>query len=346
MRNAISVVSAAGILPIKKIIIHPENDTHNAFSVPDKKQLSRTRVLWRSRHKKDLLGLMKESLLAAVKQIQKNILDIDYLILSQVWSDNILSDEAGKLARELNLSCPVVVINVGTSGGVTALELATAMLTNSAFNNIAVIAGCNYSHWFSKNDPARSLLSDGAACLILSREQGATIDGFHTLSTAHYDVLEFNEVPERYVCYKPKGGEYIFNHLKETIYQCCSKVCESNGITLNEVKAFYIYDPVEWVANSAAEALGVEKEKVISIFHKYGSLGPSMSFFGFMEIKNYKRLADFDWVIIMGFSPSSTATACLLQWKDIPCNIYCYDQITQPYPVDLNIQHNNAGMAT
>nr|WP_255523179.1 3-oxoacyl-[acyl-carrier-protein] synthase III C-terminal domain-containing protein [Xenorhabdus sp. PB62.4] len=258
-----------------------------------------------------------------------DISDIDYLILSQVWPDNILSDEAGQLARELNLSCPVVSINVGTNGGVAALEIATAMFANSGLHNIAVIAGCNYSHWFSTDDPARCLLSDGAACLILSRKQGVEVTGCHSLSTAHYDILQFNEAPERYVFYKEKGGEYIFNNLKETIYQCCSKVCQSNGINLNEVSAFYIYDPTEWVVSSAVESLGVGKDKVISIFHKYGSLGPAQSFFGFMEIQNNKNLVDYDWVIVMGFGPSSTATAVLFRWQNIPYGIYCYDHKTQ-----------------
>ncbi|MDE1492083.1 3-oxoacyl-[acyl-carrier-protein] synthase III C-terminal domain-containing protein [Xenorhabdus bovienii] len=329
MRNNISIISAAGILPPEKIIIHPEDNIRNEFSAPGEQQLSRSRTLWRLEHKKDLIELMKVSLLAAVKQVQMDIPDIDYLILSQVWSDNILGDEAGRLARELKLSCPVVSVNVGTSGGATGLEIATAMFANSEFHNIAVIAGCNYSHWFSMSDPARTLLSDGAACLVLSRKQGMTVTGCHTLSTAHYDVLQFNEVPERYVYYKPKGGEYIFNNMKETIYQCCNKVCQSNGISLNEVSAFYVYDPSDWVASAAAEALGVGKDKIISIFHKYGSLGPAQSFFGFMEMQDNKNLTNSDWVIVMGLGPSTTATAVLFRWQHISCNVYCYNHKTQ-----------------
>ncbi|OTA15063.1 3-oxoacyl-ACP synthase [Xenorhabdus vietnamensis] len=325
MDNNISIIAAAGILPTGKIIINPEDNICNEFSAPDRQKISKSRFLWRLNNKEELIELMKVSLLAAIKQVRMDVLDIDYLIISQVWPDSILCDEGGQLSRALKLSCPVVSVNAGTNGGVIALELATAKLLNAEFHNIAVITGCNYSHWFSKSDPARTLLSDGAACLIISRKQGVKVTGFHTLNTAHYDILKFNEVSESYVCYKPEGGKYIFNNLKETIYQCCSKVCQSNGIGLNDISAFYVYDPTEWVAGITAEALGVEKDKIVSIFHKYGSLGPAQSFFGFMEIQNNKNLTDFDWVIVMGFSPSSTATAVLLQWQNIPCSVHCYD---------------------
>jgi 3-oxoacyl-[acyl-carrier-protein] synthase III len=331
MRRDISIISAAAILPPKKIIINADDNVHTEFSKPGQQQLSQSRALWRLNQKEELIELMKASLLTALKQAQLDISDINYLILSQVWPDNILGNEAGQLTRELNLSCPIIPINVGTSGGVTALELATAMFSNAEFQNIAVIAGCNYFHWFSENDPARTLLSDGAASLILSREKGTTITACHTLNTSHYDILNFNEAPERYVYYRPRGGEYIFNNFKETIYQCCNKVCKSKGINLNKISAFYIYDPSEWVADSAAEALGVEREKMVSIFHKYGSLGPAQCFLGFIEMQDNKKLTNSDWIIIMGFGPSFTATAVLLQWNNIPYGVYCYDHKKRSY---------------
>ncbi|PHM45782.1 3-oxoacyl-ACP synthase [Xenorhabdus mauleonii] len=329
MNNGISIISAAGILPTGKIIIHPEENINNEFSAPGKQKASRPRTIWRLNNKDELIELIKVSLLEAVKQVQMDISDIDYLILSQVWFDNILGDESGQLARELKLSCPVVPINVGTSGGITSLELASSLFINPKFQNIAVIAGCNYSHWFSESDPARTLLSDGAACLMLSRKQGVTVAGCQTVSTAHYDVLQFNREPVPHVRYKPQSGDYIFNNLQETTYRCCNEVCQANGINLNDVSAFYIYDPTEWAAGHSAEALGVEKDKVISIFHKYGSLGPAQSLFGFMEIQHNKNLTDSDWVVVMGIGPSFTATAALFKWQHIPNRIYCYDHKTR-----------------
>ncbi|CNH78233.1 3-oxoacyl-[acyl-carrier-protein] synthase III [Yersinia massiliensis] len=97
-----------------------------------------------------------------------------------------MHDEVKTLATEAELSCPIVPINTGTCGGLTALELASALFHNTTMNYIAVITGCNYSHWFQESDPAQTLLSDGAACVVLGRKEGIGVEGCYTIISGVY----------------------------------------------------------------------------------------------------------------------------------------------------------------
>lgn len=318
--DRVDIISCAGVLPDNTIIITPDKDILTVFSTGILSD--GPRHIWRAQHQQQISLLMKTSLLNALQQVGMQVNQLDYVIVSLVWPATLLDEEVSALVRETQLRCPVVPVSSGTAGGLTALELAAGLISQGNYRNIAVIAACSYAHWFRPDDPATSLLSDGAACMILASASGSEIISSHTISTHDYAPLVAGQINgARYVSYPPESGQFIAEHYPETAARCCRSLCEKAAISLADIDAFHIYDPTNWVASASATALGVDRRRIFSIFQQYGSLGPAQNYFGFMTLINHRSLSDGDRVILLGFGPAATATAVLLKVKKVPVSI-------------------------
>ncbi|KGA42330.1 3-oxoacyl-[acyl-carrier-protein] synthase III C-terminal domain-containing protein [Pectobacterium odoriferum] len=319
MNRDISLISCAGSLPENQLSVSCENTSLNVFSAGNLPPIG-YRKLWRLNKKENITRLIKNSLVTALQQVNMSVKDLDSIIVNLVWPGNILYEEVILLAKELNISCPIIPVSLGTAGGMTALELGRNQFANKNCNYVAVIAACNYAHWFSQDDPVRNLLSDGAACAILSRDPGMSLFHSHTIQTYNYEPLQLDTHSE-YVKYTLEAGEFIFNHLPDTIYNCCYQLCRDAGKEISDIRYFHIYDPTHWVREVSANALKVNRGKIVTIFDKYGSLGPAQNLFALMELSEQAYVNENDLVVLFGFGPAATATSILLSWSNIPFSI-------------------------
>ncbi|QTF09649.1 hypothetical protein HC231_18275 [Brenneria izadpanahii] len=326
MLNFPRILSASGVLPDKRIDIKHHDELTTEFSTNVVQFEADTRHIWPLDDKRDIDILLDDSFLAAMEYAQLSVDDIDFLILSQSWPDNILGQESGLLAKRIGVKCPSIGINVGTGGGCTAMEIANSLILSGRYQRIAIVTGCNYRHFFQENEPAKQLLSDGAASMIIGQGNGPEIIASYSVSTAHYQPLEYvdgtSDNNVSHIRFPPGSGGYIFDHLPETIIDCCTGVCRSADFQLSDIDAFYVFEPVHWIHEVAAKALQIDSKKIFSTFSRYGSLGAALNTVALIDMAKHFCLRDGQLVITMGFGATSTATACLLRWHDFPCRIH------------------------
>ncbi|EHD19954.1 MULTISPECIES: 3-oxoacyl-ACP synthase III family protein [Brenneria] len=331
MPQSPSILSAAGVLPEKRIDIKHHDETATQLNANFYQFETGTPHLWHLNDKRDIDILLEDSLRDAIEYARLSVDDIDFLILSQVWSDNIMGQESGLLANRMGLKCPSIGINAGTGGGCMAMEIAGSLILSENYQRIAVVTGCNYTHFFHENDPTKQLLSDGAASMIIGQGNGPEIIASYSVSTAGYRALEYVDgTPDNNVSYirTPSGsGDYILSHMPETIVDCCTGVCRSADLQLSDIDAYYIYDPVHWMHKAAAKALQIDSKKIFSTFSRYGSLGAALNTVALIDMAKHFRLRDGQIVIAMGFGVTATATACLLRWHDFPCQVSHTDRM-------------------
>lgn len=317
MINNVSLISCAGALPNQQLNILRENNKKTIFSTNDD-YLPDKRSLWRLDEKGAVTKLMVNCLSKALDLVNMNINQLDCIIINLVWPGNILYEEVIAIVRQLNIVCPVIPVNLGTSGGMTALELGWSQFSNAKCRQVAVLAACNYAHWFSAEDPVSSLLSDGAACAILGYDSGISLVHSKTIQTYDYDPLIFID---NHVEYINESGRSIFSKLPKTIFNSCDQICRDVGKDISDIRYFHIYDPTSWVAEVAAKVFQVSEDKILTLFEKYGSLGPAQNFFALIELNTSSDLFPDDLIILFGFGPSSTSTSFLLSWRKIPTAI-------------------------
>lgn len=317
MINNVSLISCAGALPNQQQNILRENNKKTIFSTDDD-YLPDKRSLWRLDEKESITRLIVNCLSKALDLVNMNINQLDCIIISLVWPSNILYEEVIDFVQELNIACPVIPVSLGTAGGMTALELGWNQFSNPACKQVAVLAACNYAHWFAAEDPVNSLLSDGAACAILGYDSGISLVHSKTIQTYDYDPLIFID---NHVEYINESGRSIFSKLPKTIFNSCDQICRDVGKDISDIRYFHIYDPTSWVAEEAAKVLQVSKDKILTMFDKYGSLGPAQNFFALIELNGYADIFSGDLIILLGFGPFATSTSFLLGWREIPTAI-------------------------
>ena len=314
MINHVSLISCAASLPDRQLNILRKNDKKTIFSINDD-HLPERRSLWRLDKKESITRLMVNCLSKALDQVNMNVNQLDCIIISLVWPKNILYEEVIDFVQQLNITCPVIPVSLGTAGGMTALELGWNQFSNPACKRVAVLAACNYVHWFAAENPINSLLSDGAACAILSYDSGISLVYSKTIQTYDYERLIFIN---NYVQETIGLGSSIISKLPTTIFNSCYQLCRDAGKDINDIRYFHIYDPIYWVSEVSAKILQVSQNRILTIFDKYGSLGPAQNFFALIELNACSDIFSDDLFILFGFGPFATSTSFLLSWKKIP----------------------------
>lgn len=312
------IKSIAGVLPN----MTPLSQKPDVRLVESKGSLSSgasvRNLIWRVEKTSEIVTLMKKSLLAATEQCGMAYEEIDYILISQVWGEHLLYPEPFMLSRALSLSCPVVSVNSGTSGGTTALEIADALLAKPEHSNIAIIAGCTYAHRFRHDDPNKSLLSDGVACAIIGKEKGIKIRSTFTVNTSDYGSLLFDN-EDGSINYPHDSALYLRKQMGNTIEQVRKGIYEK---TQTGVDIFHAYDPVDWIYHIMTEKLDIPRDKVVKIYDKYGSLGPAQNFFGLIEALSNPAYSSAKTLLLIGFGPAATATGVMLELAKIPHSIH------------------------
>lgn len=161
---------------------------------------------------------MVNCLSKAQDQVSMNINQLDCIIVNLVWTGSILYEEVIAIVRQLNIVYPVIPVNLGTSGGITALELGWSQFSNAKYRQVAVLAACNYTHWFSAKDPVSFLLSDGASCAILDYDSGISLVHSKTIQTYDYNPLIFID---NHIESIKGSGRSIFSKLPKAIFNSC-----------------------------------------------------------------------------------------------------------------------------
>lgn len=317
MNNDISLISCAGSLPDCQLTILRKNNKKTMCSTNDD-HLPERHSLWRLSKKESITRLMVNCLSKALQQVNMSVNQLDCIIINLVWPGNILYEEVIDLVQELNIVCPVIPVSLGTSGGMGALELGWNRFSNPACRLVAVLAACNYAHWFAYDDPVTDLLSDGAACAILGYDPGISLIHSKTIQTYDYEPLIFIDNNVKKINELEKS---IFSKLPATIFNSCYQLCREAGKNINDIRYFHIYDPISWISEASAKVLQVSKNKILTIFDKYGSLGPAQNFFALIELNACSDLSSDNLIILFGFGPSAISTSFLLSWMEIPTAI-------------------------
>lgn len=315
-----TIISCAAALPAAEQTRPVE---HAAASVFDDGIPSQQSRVWRLLRREDISHLMTRSLHQALQQAGMRAADIDYVIVSLVWAENLMEQEVVNFVRDSDVSCPVLTVNAGTAGGLAAMELAAGLA--GRYPTIAVISACCYAHNFADHDPAKALLSDGATCLIMGAGQGAEILNFHTLSTRDYVPLSLQQGgPKWTVAYSRTAGQYLIENYPLTFQRALTGLCEKSAIAVNDIAHLHVYDPTSWITARCAQQLRLDNSRFTGVFHRYGSLGPGQHLLAFITMADNPLIRDGDNVVLYGFAPASVAVAVLLRFNRIPVSLTHY----------------------
>ena len=175
---------------------------------------------------------------------------------------SIVQDKCGLRTGVLTLD-----LNLGCSGYVTALSVATSIMQTQGFRNGIVVTADAYSRIVDKNDRNTSpLFGDAATATFLSNSYvydiGATTHGTDG-SLREALILHGSGTAQEEEAPLSMDGRAIFNFVLKVVPDDINRCLNLNNIELGDLDAFVFHQANLFMVHSLADRLGVPRDKVV-----------------------------------------------------------------------------------
>ena len=202
----------------------------------------------------------------------------------------------GKLG--LNQSVLTFDINMGCSGFIHGLAVATALMKSKVSKNIALICADTYSHYFSKNNKNKFIFSDAASLTLIKKRKKKSIGPFLFGSDGdNFDKIIINKNQENKLEFSMSGSDvYLF-----TLNKIPKLIKKYLKIIKNKKNDFFIFHQAsKLILQSLRDKLNIEEEKFI-IDLKYGNTTSSSIPIALKRAIKRKKIKKNNRVVICGF---------------------------------------------
>ena len=204
------------------------------------------------------------------------------------------------LHGELGLKQDILTfdINMGCSGFIHGLSVATGLIKSKVSKNIALICADTYSHYFSINNKNKFLFSDAASLTIIRNRKKKSIGPFlFGTDGNNFDKIIINRNKKKSLEFQMAGSDvYLFTLNK--IPLLIKKYL--NIIKKNKNDLFIFHQASKLILETLKNKLNIKKEKFI-IDLKYGNTTSSSIPIALNRAIKKKKIKKNHRVIICGF---------------------------------------------
>ncbi|MDZ8069331.1 MAG: 3-oxoacyl-ACP synthase III family protein [Nostoc sp. DedQUE08] len=251
--------------------------------------------------------------------------EVDLMIVTTLFPEQIAPGNASYLARKLGLNCPAWNLESTCSSALVAMQNASALVQTGEYRNVLVVISCIYSHFVDEDDTLSWFMADGAGAFLVSTlkpNQGVLGTKIvHTQATcgAFFNelVTDANGLPRMRIqtgesASKQLGGTSV--HLVRT---CCEGAIASAGVSLDDIKFFAFNTPTAWYANLCARSLGIDPDRTINLYPYYANIGPVLPIANLYYGAQSKKIRENDLVLVYTIGSASTAAATVMRWGEV-----------------------------
>jgi 3-oxoacyl-[acyl-carrier-protein] synthase-3 len=278
--------------------------------------------------------------LAALRLIEEQSIEtdsIDYLIFCSQAPDYILPTSACILQHRLGLpkSIGALDINLGCSGFVYGLSLATGLIAGGIAKRVLLITADTYSKFINDRDRSvRTLFGDGAAATLIegAEEPGQSIGAFvfgtdgsgakelivesggARLPRSEETAVEAKDASgntrSKDNLYM-NGGAVLSFTLREVppLYE---EVKELSGLTEEQVDFVLMHQANKFMLDALRKKMHLPLEKVPYFFETVGNTVSSTIPFVLEDLLNRKQIVHGKKVILLGFGVGLSWAGCTI----------------------------------
>lgn len=251
--------------------------------------------------------------------------EVDLMIVTTLFPEQIAPGNASYLNRQLGLRCPAWNLESTCSSALVALQNACALVQTGQYRNVLVVISCIYSHFVDEDDTLSWFMGDGVGAFVvdtLKPNQG--ILGTQIVHTAATCGSFFNELtidaqgkPRMRIRTGEKAGKQLGGTAVEFVQKCCQEAALKAGVTLDEINFFAFNTPTAWYANLCAQALGIDLERTINLYPQYANIGPVLPIANLYHAAQSQKIRENDLVMVYTIGSASTAAATVMRWGDV-----------------------------
>lgn len=239
----------------------------------------------------------------AFKVCKKNLNHIkkcDAIIFVTQTPKFLLPSCSSILQGQLGLKQDILTfdINMGCSGFIHGLSVATGLIKSKVSKNIALICADTYSQYFSKNNKNKFLFSDAASLTIIKNRKKKSIGPFlFGTDGDNFDKIIIKRNKKKSLEFQMSGSDvYLFTLTK--IPLLIKKYL--NIIKTNKNDFFIFHQASNLILKTLKDKLKIKKEKFI-IDLKYGNTTSSSIPIALNRAIKKKKIKKNHRIIICGF---------------------------------------------
>tara|TARA_B100000963_G_scaffold60448_1_gene48365 strand:+ start:37480 stop:38457 length:978 start_codon:yes stop_codon:yes gene_type:complete len=291
-----------------------------------KKIVNKTGVekIWYTPVSQTALDLAYEACKKILKKNNKN--SIDTLIYVTQSPDYFLPTNACILQNRLKLKKTVSAfdINLGCSGFVYALSVASSMIKSGMSKKILIVCSDTYTKYIKNNDRTnKPIFSDGASATLVIKSKKKLVGDFllGTDGSGYKDLIVENgafksKLNQRDVKLYMDGSK-IFMFTLANIPLNVEKLLKISKINKYNIKQFFFHQGSKLILESIGKALRLSKEKVFNNLKSLGNTVSSTIPFALKQADKKKIIKNNDLLFLSGFGVGLSWGSCIIRWRKL-----------------------------
>jgi len=273
---------------------------------------------------------------AAVQLLAENSRAVDYLLFCTQTPDYVLPTTACVLQDRLGLptSCAALDFNLGCSGYVYGLSLATALLSSGAADRVLFLTADTYSRLIHPLDKStRTIFGDAGTATLLTSKSKSRLHSFVLGSDGRgADRLIVRTGGSRHARVTQPGpsvddsgnvrdpsclfmdGPEIFNFTIKAVPRLVQGVLKKAGLTLEELDLVVFHQANAFMLEHLRRKLDIPLGKFVVNLEYCGNTVSSTIPLALAEALQAGRLKPGMKVLLAGFGVGYSWGGCILEW--------------------------------
>jgi len=261
--------------------------------------------------KEDIISLATK----ASKKVLKSEKNVDAIILiTQTPKYNIPSNSF-IIQKNLNIQkkCLVFDINQGCSGYIYGLKVAEGLLDSKKINKVLLITTDNYSRYCKKLN-VKLLFSDCATATLLVKSKNKLKFNFFSDGNNYNYLCQENDNYSKDIENNSlyMNGNKLFHFSLNEVPNLINELLKENNIKKRDLDFILLHQASSIINNSLVNKIGVEKNKFLSNYKKFGNTVSST--IPLLLSENLKKLKNKK-IILCGFGVGLSVSACYYEFK-------------------------------
>lgn len=273
------------------------------------------------------IGIIAARKVLAVANLSPS--DVNGLIAVSMFSDRIGSGDAGYLAQALGTKGGAFNVEATCGGSMSALLTACAWVNAGLMDRVLVIMTSRLTRAIEPDDVTLRLCGDGSAAFLVGHVESGygllSAESLHTGKTC--GTWLFDAVNDQSGS-SPNGQKIrlrvdpSISHVlrvtsEEYLIRTAQGALKKADLTIDDIDVVVVNTPTAWHAEFSANALGIERDKVINTFPQVANIGPVLMPFNTYTAAVTGRLKPGNIILLYGFGGQAEASAAIFRWPEM-----------------------------
>ncbi len=249
------------------------------------------------------------------KKFPKN--KVDFLILVTQTSPYRIPTTACILQNKIGLKKNIIAfdINLGCSGFIYALRIASSLIESKQAKNGLIICADTYTKYISKKNTAcRPIFSDAGAAILISKSLKNSIGPFELgADGSGADALELPMNTKEIIMNGAKVLTFAMSVVPDNVNLLLKKI----KISKNKINKFIFHQASKYILDNINRILGIKKEQTFENYSKVGNTISASIPIALKDASNKDKLKNNSLVVVAGYGVGLSWGSALIKWSKI-----------------------------